>query len=148
VPDDWLVAFREWAVSSQAPQFPSRQEEQEAEWAFRAGWETRNAEVERITNMRTNDLDQEIIDRLRAEVERLTQRCETLQQQKEDWIRSLQECSHQGQMLYAALEDALRGGQHDGPCDNEDDRYESCEQHVAAAAIREQHARALLEAYA
>lgn len=38
---DWLRAFREWSYSDAAPQFPSRQEEQEAEWAFRAGWYAR-----------------------------------------------------------------------------------------------------------
>lgn len=45
---EWLIAFRSWAVSENAPQFPSRHEEMEAESAFRAGYDALRAELLRL----------------------------------------------------------------------------------------------------
>ena len=46
--------------------------------------------------------------------------------------------------LYAALEALLKGGQHEGPCDNGDYHDEACTLHLAAAEARKQQARAAL----
>lgn len=45
--------------------------------------------------------------------------------------------------LRAALGEMLRGGQHDGPCTNEGDPYDSCDLHGEAAERRRAQARAI-----
>ncbi len=47
--------------------------------------------------------------------------------------------------LRAALVDMLRGGQHEGPCTNEENPWDdACELHLAVARERSEFARALL----
>jgi hypothetical protein len=48
--------------------------------------------------------------------------------------------------LIAALKEMLKYGEHDGPCDNENDfEYGPCNLHIAAANRREVSARELLK---
>lgn len=53
----------------------------------------------------------------------------------------------EGSRVIATLEDAiqelLRGGEHDGPCD-EGSEWDGCEQHLAAASRRREYARRVL----
>lgn len=50
--------------------------------------------------------------------------------------------------LVAAARDSLLAGAHDGPCDNEDDQYEACSLHVAAASGRRERLERALEPWA
>ena len=50
--------------------------------------------------------------------------------------------------LRIAAEDLLRGGAHDGPCDNEDATDDVCDLHLETANVRKARLRAALDAFA
>jgi len=43
------------------------------------------------------------------------------------------------------IEELLKGGEHEGPCTNVDDPFDSCELHVEASRAREDRAREFLK---